>query len=167
MTDYLRLQIAAGAQAVQIFDSWVGLLGADQYERFAGRHVRALISGVRDLGVPVIYFANGAPHLVEQAAATGADVLGLCWRTPLDQAARRVGSGVALQGNLDPHALFAQPDTIARLAADVVARGRAAAGHVMNLGHGILPDTPIAAVEALVAAVHEHGVALNSVGELP
>jgi uroporphyrinogen decarboxylase len=167
MTDYLRLQIAAGAQAVQIFDSWVGLLGVDQYERFAGRHVRALISGVSDLGVPVIYFANGAPHLVEQAAVTGADVLGLCWRTPLDEAARRVGRGVALQGNLDPHALFAAPDAIARLAADVLARGRAAAGHVMNLGHGILPDTPIESVDALVAAVHAHGVAPNSVGELP
>jgi uroporphyrinogen decarboxylase len=165
MTDYLRMQIAAGAQAVQIFDSWVGLLGVDQYERFAGCHVRALVSGVRDLGVPVIYFANGAPHLLERAAATGADVLGLCWRTPLDEAARRAGAGIALQGNLDPHALFAAPDEIARLAADVLARGRAAAGHVMNLGHGILPDTPIASVDALVAAVHEHG--MHPVGGLP
>lgn len=167
MTDYLRLQIAAGAQAVQIFDSWVGLLGADEYERFAGRHVRAIVSGVRDLGVPVIYFANGAPHLLERAAATGADVLGLCWRTPLDEAARRVGPAVALQGNLDPHALFAAPEEIARLGADVLARGRAAAGHIMNLGHGILPDTPIASVDALVAAVHAHGASVNCVGELP
>jgi uroporphyrinogen decarboxylase len=167
MADYLRMQIMAGAQAVQIFDSWVGLLGVDQYERFAGRHVRALVSGVRELGVPVIYFANGAPHLLELAAGTGADVLGLCWRTPLDQAARRVGPRVALQGNLDPHALFAAPDEVARLTSDVLARGRHAAGHVMNLGHGILPDTPIASVDALVAAVHEHGASLNRVEALP
>ena len=167
MIDYLRLQIAAGAQAVQIFDSWVGLLGGDQYERFAGRHVRAIVAGVRDLGVPVIYFANGAPHLLEQAATTGADVLGLCWRTPLDEAARRVGPAIALQGNLDPHALFASPEEVSRLAADVLSRGRLAAGHIMNLGHGILPDTPIAGVEALVAAVHEQGAAVHAVGELP
>lgn len=166
MIDYLRMQIAAGAQAVQVFDSWVGLLGVDQYERFAGRQVCAIVAGVRDLGVPVIYFANGAPHLLEQAAATGADVLGLCWRTPLDEAARRVGPAIALQGNLDPHALFAAPDDIARLAADVLSRGRRAAGHIMNLGHGILPDTPIASVETLVAAVQEHGAAsMHSVGE--
>jgi uroporphyrinogen decarboxylase len=105
MTDYLRLQIAAGAEAVQIFDSWAGLLAPMQYERFALHWVRAIVDGVADLGVPVIYFVNGAPHLLEDAVTSGADVLGLCWRTPLDVAAARVGPGIALQGNLDPHAL--------------------------------------------------------------
>jgi uroporphyrinogen decarboxylase len=156
MIDYLRLQIAAGADAVQIFDSWVGLLGVEHYERFAGRHVRAMVHGLAGLGVPVIYFVNGAPHLLEPAAATGADVLGLCWRTPLDAAAARVGPGLALQGNLDPHALFAAPGEVARLARGVLDRVAGRPGHIMNLGHGILPETPIAGVEALVAAVHDY-----------
>jgi uroporphyrinogen decarboxylase len=153
MTDYLTLQIAAGAQAVQIFDSWAGLLAPDVYERFALRWVRAIVDGVRDLGVPVIYFLNGGPHLIDQAATAGADVLGLCWRTPLEVAAARVGPHLALQGNLDPHALFADPGEVRRLAGDVLARMAGRRGHIMNLGHGILPDTPIAGVEALVEAV--------------
>jgi uroporphyrinogen decarboxylase len=154
MTDYLRLQIDAGAQAVQIFDSWAGLLTTDAYERFALRYVRHIVDGLRDLDVPVIYFLNGGPHLVGQAATSGAGVLGLCWRTPLDEAARRVGPTVALQGNLDPHVLFADPDEVRRQASHVLARMNGRAGHIMNLGHGILPDTPIASVDALVAAVH-------------
>ena len=155
MTDYLRLQIAAGAQAVQIFDSWAGLLDPPTYERFALRWVRHIVDGVKDLGAPVIYFVNGAPHLLEAAATAGADVLGLCWRTPIDQAAARVGPAIALQGNLDPHALFAPPAEVARLAADVLVRMADRDGHIMNLGHGILPDTPIPSVEALVEAVHQ------------
>jgi uroporphyrinogen decarboxylase len=155
MIDYLRMQIAAGADAVQIFDSWVGLLGTEMYERFAGRHVRRLIDGVADLGVPVIYFVNAAPHLVESAAATGADVLGVCWRIGLDEVARRVGPAVALQGNLDPHALFAPRDEVARLAQGVLTRMAGRAGHIMNLGHGILPETPIESVAALCEAVQQ------------
>jgi uroporphyrinogen decarboxylase len=154
MTDYLRLQIAAGAQAVQIFDSWAGLLAPEPYARFALRYVRTIVDGLRDLGTPVIYFVNGGPHLLEHAATAGADVLGLCWRTPLDEAARRVGPQLALQGNLDPHVLFAEPDEVRRQADDVLNRMTGRPGHIMNLGHGILPDTPIASVEALVAAVH-------------
>jgi uroporphyrinogen decarboxylase len=154
MIDYLRLQIAAGAQAVQIFDSWAGLLAAEAYERFALRWVRAIVDGVRDLGVPVIYFVNGGPHLVGHASNVGADVLGLCWRLPLDVAAAMVGPDVALQGNLDPHALFAPPTDVRRQADEVLARIAGRPGHIMNLGHGILPATPIASVEALVEAVH-------------
>jgi len=155
MTDYLRLQVAAGAQAVQVFDSWAGLLGPLQYERFALRPVRAIVDGIADLGVPVIYFLNGGPHLIEDAATSGADVLGVCWRRPLDEVAAEAGPGVALQGNLDPHALFAEPAEVKRLAADVLARVAGRPGHIMNLGHGILPETPIAGVEALIDAVHE------------
>jgi uroporphyrinogen decarboxylase len=153
MVDYLRLQIAAGAQAVQIFDSWAGVLDPSTFERFALRWVRQIVDGVRDLDVPVIYFVNGGPHLLEAAATSGAGVLGVCWRTPLDQAAARVGPHLALQGNLDPHALFAAPAEVARLAMDVLTRMAGRPGHIMNLGHGILPETPIASVHALVEAV--------------
>ena len=153
MIDYLRLQIAAGAQAVQIFDSWAGILDPVAYERFALRWVRQIVDGVRDLDVPVIYFVNGGPHLLERAATAGSDVLGLCWRTPIDLAAARVGPGIALQGNLDPHALFASPEEVTRMACEVLTRMDGRAGHIMNLGHGILPETPIASVHALVEAV--------------
>jgi uroporphyrinogen decarboxylase len=159
MTDYLAWQIASGAQAVQIFDSWAGLLSPADYERFALPFVREIVRGVRPLGVPIIYFVNASPHLIEAAATSGADVLGICWRTPLDAAARRAGPDVALQGNLDPHALFADPLTVRREAVRVLERAAGLAGHIMNLGHGILPDTPIAGVEALIAAVHEHAAA--------
>jgi uroporphyrinogen decarboxylase len=154
MTDYLRMQIAAGAQAVQIFDSWAGILGVADYERFALPFVTALIDGLRDLDVPVIYFVNAAPHVHDRASASGADVLGVCWRAPLDAIARRIRPGIGLQGNLDPHVLFAPPDVVASRAREVLRANGTRPGHIMNLGHGILPETPIAGVEALVEAVH-------------
>jgi uroporphyrinogen decarboxylase len=154
MADYLALQIQSGAQAVQIFDSWAGILGLDDYLRFAQPFVRSIVQAIRPLGVPVIYFVNAAPHLLEAAAATGADVLGICWRTPLDEAARRVGPHVALQGNLDPHVLFADQATVRRQVEGVLVRMTDRPGHIMNVGHGILPDTPIPAVETLISAVH-------------
>ena len=156
MIDYLRLQIQAGAQAVQIFDSWAGILGGGDYARFALRAVTQVVEGVRDLGVPIIYFINGAPHLLEAAASAGADVLGVCWRTPLDQVAARVGPGVALQGNLDPHVLFSNPAVIRERATDVLDLVASRPGHIMNLGHGILPETPIASVETLIETVHAY-----------
>ena len=154
MVDYLRLQVHAGVQAVQIFDSWAGILGAADYRRFAVPYVHAMVDGVRDLGVPIIYFVNGAPHLLEAAAGAGSDVLGVCWRTPLDEVARRVGPELALQGNLDPHVLFASPAVVRERATDVMNRMAGRPGHIMNLGHGILPETPIASVDALIEAVH-------------
>jgi uroporphyrinogen decarboxylase len=156
MIDYLSLQIRSGAQAVQIFDSWAGILGPEEYRRLALPYVRAIVEGVRPLAAPVIYFVNAAPHLLEAAAESGADVLGLCWRTPLDQAAARVGPGIALQGNLDPHVLFAEPAIVRAETTAVLDRVAGRPGHIMNLGHGIMPDTPIASVEALIAAVHEY-----------
>jgi uroporphyrinogen decarboxylase len=166
MTDYLTLQIQAGAQAVQIFDSWAGILGLEEYRRFALPYVRTIVEGVRPLGVPIIYFVNDGPHLHEAAASAGADVLGVCWRSPLDEVARRVGPHMALQGNLDPHVLFASPDIVGHQADAVLERVAGRPGHIMNLGHGILPDTPIASVEALIAAVHDYdtrgaGIALT------
>ncbi|MDP2052009.1 MAG: uroporphyrinogen decarboxylase [Acidobacteriota bacterium] len=161
MVDYLRLQIHAGAQAVQIFDSWAGILGAAEYRRFALPHIQFMVRGVRDLGVPVIYFVNGAPHLLEAAAAAGSDVLGVCWRTPLDEVARRVGPDLALQGNLDPHVLFATPAVVRERAVELLDRMAGRPGHIMNLGHGILPETPIPSVDALIDAVHAHKGAMS------
>ena len=156
MAEYLHLQIDAGVQAVQIFDSWAGILGVEDYKRFALPYVKRIVASVRGADVPIIYFVNGAPHLLEAAASAGQDVLGICWRTPLDQAADRVGPSIALQGNLDPHVLFAEPACIRERATHILDSMAGRPGHIMNLGHGILPETPIASVEALIAAVHSH-----------
>ena len=146
MIDYVRLQAKAGAQAIQIFDS--------DYQRFAFPAVKRLVSAVRDSGVPCIYFLNNATHLIDCVPSAAPDVLGVCWREPLDRVSARVGSKIALQGNLDPHVLFAPADVIRARVNDVLQRGTLAPGHIMNLGHGILPDTPIAAVETLIESVH-------------
>jgi len=167
MVDYLRLQIEAGVQAVQIFDSWAGILGASEYARFALPFVTRMVEGVRDLGVPIIYFINGAPHLIEAAASGGADVLGVCWRTPLDQVAARVGPEIALQGNLDPHVLFAEAPVIRERVIAVLDRVAGRPGHVMNLGHGILPDTPISSVETMVETVHGYRTGSAASSEVP
>ncbi|MCC7126719.1 MAG: uroporphyrinogen decarboxylase [Acidobacteria bacterium] len=153
MTDYLRLQIAAGAQAVQIFDSWAGLLAEPEFRRFALEPVKRIVAGVRDLGVPVIYFVNAGPHLVDAAVEAESDVLGLCWRSPIGATFDRLGSRVAFQGNLDCHALFAEPAEVAARTTAILDAVGGRPGHVMNLGHGILPETPIASVEAMVSAV--------------
>lgn len=157
MADYLRLQIDAGVQAVQIFDSWCGILDEEDYRRFALPGVRHLIDAVRERKVPAIYFVNGAPHLLPAAVTAKPDVLGVCWRQPLDRVAAIAGPDIALQGNLDPHVLFAESAVIQACAADVMRRMEGRPGHIMNLGHGILPDTPIAAVEALIEAVQIYG----------
>jgi len=153
MADYLDLQIRSGAQSVQVFDSWAGILAPDEYRSFALAPARRLIQRVGRPDVPITYFAPAAGHVLEDALATGADVLGVCWRTPLDQARRRAGGRVALQGNLDPHALLAPPGAVRERALAVLDAAGDSPGHIMSLGHGILPDTPIASVEALVEAV--------------
>ena len=155
MADYLNLQIAAGAQAVQIFDSWAGILGPADFAAFALPALRRLIQGLVRESVPVIYFAPAADHLLELSATSGADVLGVCWRTSLEAARRRTGGAVALQGNLDPAALLAPPERVRERALAVLESAGDRPGHIMNLGHGILPETPIESVEALVAAVAE------------
>lgn len=154
MADYVRLQIDAGAQAIQVFDSWCGILDQKDYERFALPGVRVILDAVQERGVPAIYFVNGAPHLLSSAVTSKPDVLGVCWRQPLDEVAAIAGSSIALQGNLDPHVLFASPEVVRERATDVLRTMQGRPGHIMNLGHGILPETPIASVEALIEAVH-------------
>lgn len=153
MTEYLNLQIAAGAQAVQIFDSWAGLLSPADFRAFALPAVRRLIQGLARDGVPVIYFAPAAGHLLEDASSSGADVVGVCWRTSISEARARTGGRVALQGNLDPAVLLATPEAVRARVLAVLEDAGERPGHIMNLGHGILPETPIASVEALVETV--------------
>jgi len=150
--DYLRAQVRAGAQAIQIFDSWVGVVSADDWESFVLPPTAALVSEVRAAGVPVIYFANGATTIFERIARVGADVYGVDWRLPIDEARARLGVPAAVQGNLDPSVLLGPASEIQRRATEIVRRG-GKRGHVFNLGHGIYPETPVESVEALVAAV--------------
>jgi uroporphyrinogen decarboxylase len=151
---YLNEQIAAGAQAVQLFDSWVGCLAPADYRTHVLPHVRAVIGGLRP-GVPVIHFGTGTAGLLEAMRAAGGDVIGLDWRVDLDAAWARLGHGVAVQGNLDPMALLAPVPEIRRRVAAILGQAAGRPGHVFNLGHGILPSTPVDHVRAVVDAVHE------------
>jgi uroporphyrinogen decarboxylase len=155
---YLAAQVRAGAQAIQIFDTWAGLLDPGDYREFALRYARRVLETLREAGVPRIYFALDASHLLEDIRECGADVIGLDWRTPLTEGARRLGPDFALQGNLDPVALLAPPAVIEKRARRIVAEGSAAPGHVFNLGHGILPATPVEHARALVDAVRDASV---------
>ena len=151
---YLNLQIAAGAQAVQLFDSWVGALGPDDYRAAVLPYTQAVIRALTP-GVPVIHFGTGTAGLLEAMREAGGDVIGLDWRVDLGDAWRRLGPDVAVQGNLDPAALYASPAEIRRRAAAILARAEGRPGHVFNLGHGVLPGTPVDHARALVDAVHE------------
>jgi uroporphyrinogen decarboxylase len=153
---YLSAQVRAGAQALQLFDSWVGQLAPEDFRVFAAPYVARVIAALRPLGVPLIYFANDAATLYRDAASLGADALGIDWRTPLGQARAQVGDGVTLQGNLDPCVLFAPIPEIERRAAAVLQEA-AGTRHVFNLGHGILPPTPTEHAVALVEIVHRLG----------
>jgi uroporphyrinogen decarboxylase len=149
---YLEAQVAAGAQAVQLFDTWAGVLAPRDYDEVALPYVTEIVARLKQTGVPVIYFVNGAAPLLDRMRRTGADVLGLDWRVDLAAARAQLGPGVAVQGNLDPVALHAPPEVVAAQTRAVLAAG-GGAGHVFNLGHGILPDTPLAGVEAMLAAI--------------
>jgi uroporphyrinogen decarboxylase len=153
---YLAAQITDGAQAVQIFDTWAGILDADDYARWVLPWVQRLIRDVRSAApaAPVIYFARDSGGLLPHLGATGADVVSLDWRLPLDAAWRTLGERVAVQGNLDPAALFAPWDELRRRVDVVLDRAAHRPGHVFNLGHGILPATPVDAVRRMVDHVH-------------
>ncbi|HEU4727311.1 MAG TPA: uroporphyrinogen decarboxylase [Kofleriaceae bacterium] len=157
---YLEAQVAAGADAVQIFDSWGGIVSPGDFREFPLRYARQVIETlraspvVRSRNVPIIYFVNGCAPYLDDYATSGADVLGVDWRVGIDDVRRRVGDGVALQGNLDPGALFASPDEIRTRVADILARA-GTTGHIFNLGHGVLPETDPEHVRAMVTAVKE------------
>ncbi len=155
MADYLRAQVQAGAQALQVFDSWAGALSPHDYAAHVLPHTRRLFAGLREMGVPVIHFGTGTAGFLESFAAAGGDVIGIDWRIPLDAAWHRVGVDRGLQGNLDPAALLGPPDTWRTGAADVLKRADGRVGHIFNLGHGVLPDTPIENLQGLVTFVHE------------
>jgi uroporphyrinogen decarboxylase len=153
---YLSAQIEAGAQAVQIFDSWVGCLGPDDYRRYVLPYVSETIAGIAP-GVPVIHFGTGNPALLPLMAEAGGSVIGVDWRVRLDHAWQTVGYDRAVQGNLDPTVLLTTPAEIRSRAADVLGQAAGRPGHIFNLGHGILPSTPVDNVIALIDAVHELG----------
>jgi uroporphyrinogen decarboxylase len=152
--DYLMLQIEAGADLVQLFDSWVGNLGPDDYQRFVLPYTRQVIEAI-PAGLPVIHFGTATATLLELMREAGGDVIGLDWRVNLAEAWQRLGPGVGVQGNLDPVALFAEIPEIRRRAGEVLELAGGRPGHIFNLGHGILPETPVDHVRALVDIVHE------------
>lgn len=150
-------QIDAGAAAVQLFDSWAGSLSRADYERFALPPTGRILEALASFGVPRILFGVGTGEFLDLMARSGADVVGVDWRIPLDDAAARTGSGVALQGNLDPAICLAGFEAAAEAARLVLAKGRSAAGHIFNLGHGVLPETDPGVLKSLVDLVHEEG----------
>jgi uroporphyrinogen decarboxylase len=152
---YLRAQVAAGAQVVQLFDSWVGDLGRREYEAHVQPYSRRIFEAVRDAGVPAIHFGTGTAALLESMAAAGGDLVGVDWRVPLDEAWRRIGAGKGIQGNLDPAVLLAPFETVLREADRVLEAAGGRDGHVFNLGHGVLPDTPAEHLTRLVEHVHQ------------
>jgi uroporphyrinogen decarboxylase len=153
---YLQAQVRAGAEVVQLFDSWAGALAPEDYRAFALPYVQRIVAAVRTQAVPFIYFCNEGATLLADAATVGADVIGVDFRVPLDQAREKIAGRAGVQGNLDPCALFGAPELIERRAADVLAR--AGDRHVFNLGHGILPPTPVEHAQALVECVHRLSV---------
>ncbi|WP_133877013.1 uroporphyrinogen decarboxylase [Actinoplanes brasiliensis] len=154
---FLRTQIEAGVSAVQLFDSWAGALSEADYREHVLPHSARVLRGLADAGVPRIHFGVGTAVLLRAMGEAGADVVGVDWRTPLDQATKIIGPDRAVQGNLDPAMLFAGWDVVRREADRVLEQGRSAPGHVFNLGHGVMPETDPDMLTRLVAHVHEAG----------
>lgn len=155
---HLHAQIDAGAHAVQLFDSWVGCLGPADYARFAAPHTSAALRGLSER-VPVIHFGTGTSGLLREMRDAGGDVIGADWRISLDDAWQRIGDDRGIQGNLDPVTLFAPREVVDRAAMDILRRAAGRPGHIFNLGHGILPETPVDHVRFLVDRVHEASAA--------
>lgn len=160
----LRSQVAAGASAVQLFDSWAGALTRGEYLRFARPATEKILDGLAALDVPRIHFGVGTGEILDLMAAPGVDVVGVDWRVPLDAARRRVGPRPALQGNLDPAICLAGFPAAAAEARRVLAEAGAAPGHIFNLGHGVLPETDPSVLERLVALVHDEGQLVSDRG---
>jgi uroporphyrinogen decarboxylase len=152
---YLRAQVEAGVHAVQLFDSWAGALDPDDYREHVLPWSARIFERIRDTGVPLIHFGTGTGELLAMMREAGADVVGVDWRTPLDVAWERIGTDAGIQGNLDPAALLGPWETVDRKAGAVLDQAADRPGHVFNLGHGVLPDTPPDHLERLVDLVHE------------
>jgi uroporphyrinogen decarboxylase len=153
--DYLTAQVEAGAQALQVFDSWAGALGPDDYRRYVLPWSRKLFERLQANGVPLIHFGVESATILELMRDAGGDVIGLDWRVPLDEGWAWIGEDRAVQGNLDPVALFAPRPELERRVRDILQRAGGRPGHIFNLGHGILPGTPVDQVRAVVDLVHE------------
>ncbi|MBI4479694.1 MAG: uroporphyrinogen decarboxylase [Acidobacteria bacterium] len=158
LSDFLRSQVAAGATALQIFDSWVGCLGPEDYRRYVLPGTRALLKNACALGVPVIHFGTGTASLLELMREAGGDVIGVDWRVELDDAWRRIGHDVAIQGNLDPTLLFGPVDQLRERVERILRQAERRPGHIFNLGHGVLPGTPVENVLSVVEMVHRHSL---------
>jgi uroporphyrinogen decarboxylase len=156
LTAYCRQQVQAGADVIQVFDSWVGSLGLADYRDYAFEASKRLVRAVQAMGVPVIYFGVETAGLLSEMAATGADVIGLDWREPLDEGWRSVGFGHAVQGNLDPITLFAPLEILEIRVKEILRAAGGRPGHIFNLGHGIVPGTPVENVQAVVKMVHKY-----------
>ncbi len=155
MAAYLRAQIRAGVEAVQLFDSWAGALGPRDYGLHVLPHTRAVFHEIRETGVPTIHFGTGTAGFLESFAAAGGNVIGVDWRIPIDEAWRRIGPGRGIQGNLDPAALLGPREAWEDPTRDILRRVDGQEGHVFNLGHGVLPDTPQDHLTSLVRLVHD------------
>jgi uroporphyrinogen decarboxylase len=159
MAGYLTAQIAAGASAVQLFDSWVGALAVEDYEARILAHTRSIFDMLKPLDVPRIHFGTGTAGLLESITSAGPDVVSLDWRVPLDAGWERVGHDRGIQGNLDPAVLLGPPELVRDRAQDVLRRAAGRPGHIFNLGHGVLPSTPLENLQLLIETVHEWQVA--------
>jgi uroporphyrinogen decarboxylase len=155
-TEYSAEQVRAGADVIQIFDSWVGCLSVEDYRRYVLPHVTGLVTQLQKTGAPIIYFGTDSATLLPLMKETGADVVGLDWRIPLDEGWARLKHKVAVQGNLDPVLLFAEWKEVQSRAEDILRRAAGRPGHIFNLGHGILPETPVENVRKLAQFVQEY-----------
>jgi len=156
MAEYLTAQIEAGVQAIQIFDSWAGALSRADYREFALPHTARIFSELATLGVPLIHFGVGTTAILADLTEAGGDVIGVDWRLPLDEAWAVIGEARGIQGNLDPALLLGPRERLFAAADDVLDRARGRVGHIFNLGHGVLPTTPLEHVQALARHVHGH-----------
>jgi uroporphyrinogen decarboxylase len=154
MAGYLAAQVRAGGAAIQLFDSWVGALEPQDYEERVLPHTRSIFAATADLGVPRIHFGTDTAGLLDLIATSGADVVGVDWRVPLDVAWHRIGTGLAVQGNLEPAVLTGPRQLVRERAIDVLRRAGGRPGHVFNLGHGVLPESTIENLQELIETVH-------------
>jgi uroporphyrinogen decarboxylase len=161
-SEYAAEQVRAGADTIQIFDSWVGCLSVEDYRHYVLPRTTELVKKLQQTGVPIIYFGTDSSTLLPSMRETGAEVIGLDWRIPLDEGWRALGSHGAVQGNLDPVLLFADWKEIKVRAEDILKRAAGRPGHIFNLGHGILPETPVENVKNLAKFVQEHSAKFAS-----